>query len=188
MIDYKQVCHLHEHLPGGVSSCGQDGYLSTNLTPVVPLICRAYPHPYDNQKCSRDSSTALRGSMVLLRTLQASENQVQIPFLGIQGPLGPDPDWPPLPSIHSCTPSFLHLFIHMSPDVLLSQAWPEPPHLGAHTPDVWDVQTVDRAMVRDAQGIVGVQREHLICPRVKEVFLEEPSLSQVLEDRLVFTK
>lgn len=76
----------------------------------------------------------------------------------------------------------------MSPDALLSQAWPEPPHLGAHIPeDVRDVQNVDRAMVRDAQGIVGVQRDHLICPRVREVFSEEASLSQVLEDRLVFT-
>lgn len=77
----------------------------------------------------------------------------------------------------------------MSPDALLSQAWPEPPHLGDHTQeDVRDVQNVDRAMVRDAQGIVGVQREDLICPGVREVFSEEASLSQILEDRLVFTR
>lgn len=69
MIDYKQVCHLHEHLPSGVGSCGWDGYLSANLAPVVPLICQAYLHPCDNQKCSRDSSSAPSGSMVLLRAL-----------------------------------------------------------------------------------------------------------------------
>lgn len=70
-----------------------------------------------------------------------------------------------------------------------TRQWPEPPHLGAHTPEnVWDVQNVDRAMVRDAQGIVGVQREHLICPGVGQVFSEEESLSQVLEDRLVFAR
>lgn len=50
-------------------------------------------------------------------------------------------------------------------------AWPLP--WGAHTPDVWDVQNMNGVMVGDAQGILGVQRQHLTCPRVREVFSKE---------------
>lgn len=37
MIDYKQVCQLHEHLLGGAGvgrSYRQDDYLNVNLAPV----------------------------------------------------------------------------------------------------------------------------------------------------------
>lgn len=36
MIDYKQVCQLHEHLLGGWGGCRQDDYLNVNLAPVAP--------------------------------------------------------------------------------------------------------------------------------------------------------
>lgn len=49
---------------------------------------------------------------------------------------------------------------------------------------MWDVQNVDGAIVGDAQGTVGVQREHLTWPGVREIFSGEASPESSLKGQI----